>query len=273
MKLYVANVGVNTSSARQRGLKSPVFPDDTFEFVPIKEAARFAIDGMTTYTDITAVNGHGESLAAYLPKKTAGYAAHNDPEFVTFTYGDVMSPRASNLQYIKPGDELWFLARLWDFKDARWSGASDFYFIGKLFVEQNILIPENTSTDNIHPTLQERIHNNAHYRRLVSAETKDPFRIIIGDCKRSARFCHALRVTPDVAALLYAASYDEKNDTFIRQGQVVRNRSNPRPRRFSYFGSTTRSIQAFLDSENPSDEPYLEELQHIASRCIQDQSG
>jgi hypothetical protein len=36
-----------------------------------------------------------------------------------------------------PGDQLWFLARLWNYDGARWTGGSDFHFIAFLQVEWN----------------------------------------------------------------------------------------------------------------------------------------
>ena len=53
MRLYVVNVGVNTADAGERGLRSPVFPDGTFEFVPIKEESRFSqAEGIRSYSDL-----------------------------------------------------------------------------------------------------------------------------------------------------------------------------------------------------------------------------
>ena len=261
VKLYVANVGVNTAS---RGRRSPVFPDGTFEFVPIKESSVYAVEGVPTYDDIPVVSGRTASLAAYVPAKVAGYAVHNDPEFTTYTYGDILSSRASNLRKIEPGDELWFLARLWDHDGERWFGTSDFYFVGRLSVEHNVLIPADTLVDDIPPHLQERIRNNAHYNRLALAGSRGAFRVIIGDGERSARFRRAIKVTPEVVALLYAAKYDSKRDRFLREGQVLRNRSNAPPRTFSYFGSATRAIQSFLDSSREGDRPSIDALMELA---------
>lgn len=264
MKLFVANVGVNMSSARLRGLKSPVFPDGTFEFVPIKESSRYTHDGIPTYSDLPSVNGLSDSLAAYIPPAIAQYAVHNDPEFVTFTYGDVMSPRASNLRHIEPGDELWFLARLWEHDGCRWLGTSDFYFIGRLSVEKNVLVRDGTRPDSIDDEVRERIRDNAHYHRLAIAGAHDPFRVIIGDRERSCRFRQALKITPDVVGLLYAATYESERNIYVRQGKVACNRTNPRPRTFLNFGSTTRSIQSFLDSSDDVESLSLEKLLELA---------
>lgn len=104
--------------------------------------------------------------------------------------------------------------------------------------------------DDIPPRLQERIRNNAHYKRLAIASARDPFRVIVGDRERSCRFHQALKITSDVVGLFYAAMYESERDIYLRQGKVARNRTNSRPRTFSNFGSTTRSIQSFLDSSD-----------------------
>ena len=267
MKLYVANVGVNIASARSRGLKSPVFPDGSFEFVPIKESSAYAADGIPTYNDIPTVNERADSLADYVPAKVASYAVHNDPEFVTFTYGDVMSSRASNLKHVKPGDELLFLARLWDYKGGRWSGTSDFYLIGRLTVERNVFFAEDNTGDDIPPGLKERIHNNAHYKRFAIAGVQNQFRVIIGDRERSCRFLRGLRVTPEVMELLYAASYDPMKDLFFRNGNIVRNKTNQRPRTLSNFKSCTRTIQSFLDSDDKEESDSLGKLLKLSRAC------
>ena len=105
MKLYVANVGVNKTHAGARGLRSPVFPDRTFEFVPIKEESRFSqVNGIPSYGELPSWTGRTGSLAEFLPERVRPYRAHADPEFETFTYGDILSVRAANLAGVEPGD-------------------------------------------------------------------------------------------------------------------------------------------------------------------------
>jgi len=267
MRLFVANVGVNAASASKRDLKSPMFPDGTFEFVPIKESARYAVSAILAYTGLKTVTGRQPYLAAYLPEKTARYAVHNDPEFETYTYGDIMTPRAANLQHIAPRDELWFLARLWDHDGAQWLGTSDFYFIGRFVVYRNEPFERDTKVDDIPLELRMRIKNNAHYRRLAYAGAQEAFRIIIGDQEWSTRFTRALKVTPEVVGHLYAARYDANEDVFYRGDEVLLNKSNDRPRRYSAFGSSTRAIQSFLDSSIPEEARSIETLNHLAEGC------
>ena len=267
MKLYVANVGVNMSDAGRRGLRSPVFPDDTFEFVPIKEESRFSqANGIPSYQEMPLWTGRTRSLAEFLPERIRSYRAHADPEFATFTYGDIRSPRASNLKDVAPGDQLWFLARLWNHDGARRTGGSDFFFVGFLEVERNCDFAAGTRAEDIGPDLRERIQNNAHFRRLCAGD-EAAFRIICGDRGKSRRFDRALRITPEVAGLLFCGSYDESRGVFIRGDEVVTNK-NGAPRRFDAFGSITRTIQSFLDSRLAEERDCMEKLNRLAAKCV-----
>ena len=265
MRLYVVNVGVNTADAARRGLRSPVFPDGTFEFVPIKEESRFSqAEGIRSYSDLPSWTGRARSLAGFLPERVRLYRAHADPEFETFTYGDILSVRAANLAGVEPGDQLWFLARLWDHDGTRWTGASGFYFIGLLEVEQNRFFAAGTRLEGIPPAVRERIGNNAHYHRLLAGDTA-AFRILCGRQAASWRFLRALRVTPKVAGVLFGGSYDGSSGVFRRGSEVLKNK-NGRPRRFDRFGSITRTIQCFLDSGATDQERGVRTLNRMAAR-------
>jgi len=177
MRLYVVNVGVNAADAARGGARSPIFPDGTFEFVPIKEAHEFAsCVEIPRYRDLPTVTGRAQSLAAYVPPKMSGYRVHDDPEFETYTYGDVKSARAANLKNVEPGDQLWFLARLWNHDGSRWTRGSDFHFVGRFEVEQNILVPANTERGDVSSDRLRRIEGNAHYGRWIYAEGREEFR-------------------------------------------------------------------------------------------------
>ena len=132
---------------------------------------------------------------------------------------------------------------------------------------RNEFFDPDTVVDDINQELRLRIENNAHYRRLALAGARDAFRIIIGDLERSTRFKRALKVTPEVVSHLYAARYDADKDVFYRGDEVLLNKSNDRPRRYSAFGSSTRAIQAFLDSAIPEEARSIETLNHLAEGC------
>ena len=263
MRLYVANVGVNKTDANERRMRSPVFPDRNFEFVPIKEESRFSeAAGIPTYNDLPSWASRTQSLAGFLPERVRHYRVHADPEFETFTYGDISSSRAANLARMVPGDQLWFLARLWNYDGARWTGGSDFHFIAFLQVEWNRYFEAGTCPDDVSVAVRERIRNNAHYRML--AGDRCAFRILGGQPRESRRFDRALKVTPEVASLLFGGSYDKPSGVFKRGGEVLKNK-NGKPRRFDMFGSITRAIQCFLDSRYPDQQRCIETLRKRAT--------
>ena len=265
MRLYVANVGVNTRDASKLGLKSPVFPDGTFEFVPITEDDRFSrAAGIPTYHYLPSWTGRVRCLAELLPERVRRYRTHADPEFETFTYGDVETPRAANLALIQPDDQLWFLARLWNHDGIRWTGDHDFYFIGYIQVEQNLTFAAGTQTADISVKVRKRIENNAHFRRLLAGH-RDWFRVLLGRPRTSCRFNRAFKVTADVAALLFGGSYDASTGLFNIGKETLRNK-NGRPRRFRHFGSITRAIQCFLDSSVREQRDCVEKLVKIARK-------
>ena len=156
------------------------------------------------------------------------------------------------------------LARLWDHDGTRWTGASGFYFIGLLEVEQNRFFAAGTRPAGIPPAVRERIGNNAHYHRLLAGDTA-AFRILCGRQAASWRFLRVLRVTPKVAGVLFGGSYDGSSGVFRRGSEVLKNK-NGRPRRFDRFGSITRTIQCFLDSGATDQERGVRTLNRMAAR-------
>lgn len=242
MKLWVVNVGANTNDARRLGLRSPVFRDGSFEFVPIPEAVEVARDA-PRYRSIAAWTRSG-SLAHFVPPEVAEARAHLDPDFENLTYGDVQNPRGVALRHVAAGDQLWFLARLWDHDGSRFTGPSDFFFVGAFEVEANL---QFASGEGPCPSsLAPRLEQNAHWHRKRGSD-RSTFRVVFGNCGNSARFRTAVRVTPDIAGHLFAASYDPTTDRYFTNRRVVLNK-NGKPRTWKNFCSITRTVQWFLDS-------------------------
>jgi hypothetical protein len=263
MRLYVVNVGVNTGDARARGLRSPRFPDGSFELVTIPEVTRLVgCSEIPTYGQVRCWT-RNETLARFVPQTQHQYPTHLDPEFGTFTYGDIRSSRASNLRNVETGDQMWFLARLWDYDDDRWLGGSAFYFIGLFIVETNLLIAEGTRASSLDDAVRERIKRNAHYLRLLQGDRSE-FRVLCGDVSRSRRFRQALHVSRDIAGHIYGGEWNSAVGRYIHRDAVLLNK-NGRPRRYETFGSVTRTVQSFLNSENADNEPYLRALSTAVS--------
>ena len=132
MKYGIINVGVNTSHG---SLKSPIFEDNTFEFVPIPEKKCLDYYKIPKYKEL---HFRYKNYSKFIPKNKFEVRAHNDPEFHTFTYGDypTKSPRAANLKRIEPGDILVFLARLVLWGGGRYLGPPGFFLVGYFEIKQ-----------------------------------------------------------------------------------------------------------------------------------------
>ncbi len=267
MKIFVANVGVNSVDARRRHMRSPIFPDGRFEFIPIKERKQFSnCASIPTYEDIPAWNDPHKALAEYVPREYRLYRAHNDPEFTDFTYGDVFQPRSGKLTDIHPNDQLWFLARLWDYSSGHWTGASDFYFIGHLDVTRTLRIDSIELPRDIGEPDASQAKSNAHCKRWACRGGGEASLIVLGNRNNSCRFVRALRITPQIAGLIYGGKYCEEDGSYIGpDGKFLLNK-NGKPRRFETFGSVTRSIQPFLDSENQQQALSVRTLGNLAAK-------
>lgn len=133
-RIFIVNVGVNASHP----VRSPIFPDGTFEFMPIPEERHLWAPPLPTYAKLECFNEPGESLALYTGDNHRGIRVHNDPEFETFTYGDncADSPRAAALANADAGDYLLFLSRLVRYQDGRYTKDAGFYFIGYIHIDR-----------------------------------------------------------------------------------------------------------------------------------------
>jgi hypothetical protein len=265
MKLFVVNVGVNKSDASKRKMKSPIFSDKTFEFISIKEPKKNVkyCDDSSHYNSIKCFNNAKKNLAEYLPDELHNYNAHHDPDLVNLTYGDVHSSRAGNLKKVSTGDIILFLARLYhyDLSREKFLKPNSLYFISSFDVEENLEFDKN-STEPVN----KRIQQNSHYKKLKKGET-EKFRVIIGKKSNSYRFKKAIKITEEIAALLFNASYDRQRGLFIsnEDGNPVKNK-NGKKRRFKKFPQITRSIQYFLDSKNKTEAESLKKLLKIIEK-------
>jgi len=123
------------------GCVAPVFPDGTFEYIPIP-------DLMTTEkcTYSTCRGIRGEYLSRYLPPRLHDKRPHYDPDFrgEIPVYGDSTSHQ-KQVRKLKEGDFLAFYAGLSPWKRRRITGDIDLYFIGYLIVDKVVV----TSIDNV----------------------------------------------------------------------------------------------------------------------------
>ena len=192
-RIFLANVGANSSHR----FSSPVFDDWTFEFLPIPEDRDLEGDHAIRYRDLSPYNRPAGDLLRYIPARLWDRPAHNDPEFDTFTYGDncAISARAAALRRVRPGDLLFFLARLQRRSDHGPDGAHGFYLIGFLEIEEVLREVASRPDDDV----LRRFGANAHVRRgLSDSKLWDRFWVFRGSA-RSRRFDRAVPVTRDLA--------------------------------------------------------------------------
>ena len=198
-RIFLANVGVNASHR----FSSPIFPDGTFEFIPIPEnGGSFGELGpyAVRYSDLRSFYKPERGLLEYVPQRLWDWPAHNDPEFVTFTYGDncETSPRAASLRGLEASDSLFFIARL-QHSETKVHG---FYLIGFLEIEEILRVVSSRPK----AVALRRFGANAHVRRgLSDPKLWDRF-WVFGGSPRSRRFRKAAPVTRELADCVFTAA-------------------------------------------------------------------
>src|SRR5574340_95386 len=106
-KVLCLRVGIELGCG---GTLGPIFPDGTFEYVPIPESPQNVGPRSVYYRDLPARSG--AMLAQYVPRRSREAAAHYDPEFESFTYGDPTPKKRAQLLRLNDGDLLVFYAGL-----------------------------------------------------------------------------------------------------------------------------------------------------------------
>jgi len=184
-KICLINVGANSS---HRDLRSPLFPDGKFEFIPIPDPFLNNSETGLKYNQLKAFNG--VKIAELLRNDYLNMWVHNDPEFDTNTYGDYPTfyPRAANLKRLVEGDFLFFFARLVFWNNGEFAKKAKFGFIGFIEIERIYTNIMQRPTD----CAFKDIKNNAH---IIRAESNpifyDGFWIFKGSNK-SKRFKRAV---------------------------------------------------------------------------------
>jgi len=200
-QICIINVGMNTSSTStimKEGKLPPVFNDLTFIFMPIID--RYGPRSIT-YEDL------GLGVWVKNPKT----AAHYDPEFETFTYGDYPDskderrPRAANIfNYLHKGDLLFFFANFQKHDGQNYikeivngikKDAIGFYFIG--FFE----LAADPGTYHVSEVRNNpEFMNNAHCRRELDSA------YIIKGTQNSMKFNKAVPFDKQLASKILLTS-------------------------------------------------------------------
>jgi hypothetical protein len=243
-RIFLANVGVNASHR----FFSPLFPDRTFEFIPIPEDRDFPGPHALRYRDLRSYRDPTRDLRQYVPERLWDRPSHNDPEFDAFSYGDNCgtSPRAAALMRLGRGDLLLFLAHLaeWELpgpngdSQSKPGGKHGFFLIGFLDVEEMVKDVRSRPASDVF----QRVAANAHVRRgLSQPELWDGFWVFRGS-DRSRRFHRAVPVTREFAARVFTSADGSpwRWDRGRTDMQVI--------------GSYTRSCRCVIDPALPGHE-------------------
>ena len=241
-KIYIANVGVNAHHKSKYGLISPIFENGTFEFIPIKENSKISGEHILKYRDLKCSISN-DKLIKYFPKnkreKLVNLAVHYDPEFETFTYGDIIdpkNPRSSNLQNIEKGDFLFFIASLTKYREGYFlRDSAAFYFIGYLEVVMLIIEEKDLLA------YKNDISNNAHYRWYIDNLTEVGDFLIVKGSEKSKRFKYSFRITREFC------------DSCLRDKVGKKFNWRPNQTENQIIGSYTRTVRDFIDSEKDAD--------------------
>lgn len=151
-KALLLRVGIDRGTG---GALGPIFPDGTFEYVPIPESVSTRFP--TTYRDLPG--RHVNTLGEILPARLASRRPHFDPDFSFFTYGDAAPRKRRQLLRLLPGDLLVFYAGLIpDPPDDR----PRLFAIGYFTVKR---VYDLTSRDLDRPDLRRRFGQTAHFLR------------------------------------------------------------------------------------------------------------
>ena len=228
-KIYLVNVGANAA----HGFASPVFDNRNFEFLPIPEKNRPQGKNIALYRDLRSFYDPNKDLLKYIPSKLWDEAAHYDPEFDTFTYGDNCSvtPRSYALKQVRAGDYIFFLCRLQHWNQDGPTQSHGFYLVGFLHIQE--ILKEVKSKPS--KSIVENYKSNAHVRlALTDPNMWNRFWVFRGS-SHSQRFNKAVPIHRDIAKRLFTTA----NGSYWKW--------NPKRTDLQIIGSYTRSCRCIID--------------------------
>lgn len=160
MKAILLRIGIDKKTD---GTLGPIFEVGSFEYIPISEGDSKSQEDRTYKNTI---GRSGKTLSAYLPKGIENRTMHFDPEFETFTYGDLTPTKRKALLKLASDDLLVFYAGLTPFENKKHKEA--LYIIGYFTIEK--VIDFNQLTENEIKKCYQLYPNNAHLKRRIDTE-------------------------------------------------------------------------------------------------------
>jgi hypothetical protein len=233
----VAGIAINVAAnTNLPGFRGPVWPDGSFEYIPIPEREPTR-ETVPTYDDLA------DHLRTPIPADISKTQVHLDPEFPEYpfceryTYGDEHGVKAGPLSDLNVGDFVFFYATLSVEEAASWLppdwGA---FLIGHFRLDRPPLTAGEYGPDN----LTDVFANNAHVKR----EEVDAEVLLAGDPAESRLYERAIPLSrpsggTDAANVVTELSTDSGAGPWWR-----------RPLRFD--DTATESLLDFVRSETPS---------------------
>ncbi|MGC9517941.1 MAG: hypothetical protein ACP5C3_09635 [Methanomicrobiales archaeon] len=181
MKALLLRVGIDKGSG---GILAPIFVDGSFEYIPIPEMDEKSAE---TQTFNNTMGKKGTYLSYYLPSKFKNKKMHLDPEFTTFTYGDV-GVKAKYLAKLEENDLIVFYAGLKPYDNKIYPEA--LYIIGYFTVDKVFDFKKlDTKTRK---NLSNTFHNNAHIKR---SNPEEDLVIVAGNPEKSKLLDRAILIS------------------------------------------------------------------------------
>jgi hypothetical protein len=188
MKGLLLRVGIDKGTG---GCLGPIFPDGTFEYIPIPETHPTSENDVY----IKMKGRYGRALTEFMPEKYWYCQPHHDPEFKTYTYGDPSFPKRKQLSELNPGDLLIFYAGL---KSENSKENSRLFVIGYFDIEKvyDFKINQKSHYNSIFREVPNNAHSKIYFRlKELGIEYLDDNLIIIkGNSSRSKLFTKALPI-------------------------------------------------------------------------------
>lgn len=161
MKALLIRVGIDSGAG---GGLAPVFPDGSFDYIPIPEDA----PSVENRRYCSEKGRSGISFSEFVPKKYRIRRLHYDPEFQTNTYGDYKGKR---MNIVEKGDIIAFYAGLVTMKkyEMGWCKTKEtgLYLIGKIVVSDILHVNHSVSKDEV---LTRKLNLNAHFKRRSDSD-------------------------------------------------------------------------------------------------------
>ena len=167
MKALLLRVGID----KGYGGLSPVFPDMTYEYIPIYQRNRKETEKNEKRTYSMIRGSNKKFLNEYLPLRLRNKVLHLDPEFKTFTYGDPTRTKRAALNKLEKNDLLIFY--LGGKKQDSFEVGC---FIFGYFVVDKVIDWDVTPEDK-KKGIEMEFKNNAH---MISSKSRNKLVMIMG---------------------------------------------------------------------------------------------